>query len=249
MKSVLNHPIISQRYFYPRHEPFTDPCFFECNSVRLACYYKKFHPASKTIVFFHGNGEVVADYLDFFPKIVDDAGYNLLMFEYRGYGMSSGSPAMVAMLEDVECVIRQLDIQTEDLVFYGRSVGTIYAVHAASVYTNASSLILESGIADVRERVLLRINDPYDIGSTWEETDNEFSKYFNTKQKLKTFKGKSFVLHTLNDSLISVSHAKQLYSFLNEPKKIHIFKRGDHNTIFYANKDEYFRLIFDFLND
>ncbi|MCD4795039.1 MAG: alpha/beta hydrolase [Bacteroidales bacterium] len=245
--SVLNHPIISERYFFPRYEPFENPYFVECNGVKLACYYQNNNPESKTIVYFHGNGEVVADYLDFFPQLFDKAGYNILLFEFRGYGMSTGKPYLVDMLNDVECVIKKLNISQTNIILYGRSVGTIYAVHAASVFPNAYALILESGIADTEERIMLRISNPSEIDSTREELKQEFEKYFNVKEKLSKFKGKSLVLHTVNDQLVDVTHGEKLYEYLNRPKSIHLFERGNHNTIFTVNQDKYFNILFDFL--
>ncbi len=245
--SVLNHPIISERYFFPRYEPFENPYFVECNEIKLACYYQNNHPKAKTVVYFHGNGEVVADYLDFFPQIFDKAGYNLLLFEFRGYGMSSGKPALVNMLSDVECVIKKLNLTQNKIILYGRSVGSLYATHAAKIFTNAYALILESGIADIEERIMIRISSPAEISSSHKELKQEFETHFNTKKKLSAFKGKSLVLHTVNDQLVSITHGKKLYEYLNQPKSIYLFERGDHNTIFSINQNEYFRILFDFL--
>jgi pimeloyl-ACP methyl ester carboxylesterase len=172
----------------------------------------------------------------------------LLLFEFRGYGLSTGNPELVTMLDDVEEVIRQLNIPEMDLVFYGRSVGSLYAIHAASVFTAAYALILESGIADIEERIMLRIPDPSEIETTIDKLRAEFDKYFSAKRKLATFKGKSLVLHTVNDQLVGVEHGKQLYQYLNQPKRIHLFERGDHNTIFMINQKEYFNVLFEFLD-
>ncbi|RLD74953.1 MAG: alpha/beta hydrolase [Bacteroidetes bacterium] len=245
--SVLNHPIISERYFFPRYEPFQNPYFVECNGTKLACYYQNNHPNAKTVIYFHGNGEVVADYLDFFPQLFDNEKYNLLLFEFRGYGMSSGKATLVNMLDDVECVINKLNIPQTKIILYGRSVGTLYAAHAAYIFPTADALILESGIADIEERIMIRLNSPAEINSSYEELKEEFTKHFDTKKKLSAFKGKSLVLHTENDQLVSVEHGKKLYEYLNQPKNIHLFERGDHNTIFTVNQNEYFQILFDFL--
>ena len=245
--SILNHPIISERYFFPRYETFENPYFVECNGIKLACYYQNNHPKAKTVIYFHGNGETVADYLDFFPLLFDQAGYNLLLFEFRGYGMSTGKPALVKMLADVECVIKKMNISQNKIILYGRSVGSLYAIHAASIFPNAYALILESGIADIEERIMIRLSSPTEINSSSEELKQEFEKHFNSKNKLSAFKGKSLILHTVNDQLVSVSHGKKLHEYLNQPKSIHLFERGDHNTIFTANQNEYFQILFDFL--
>ena len=247
--SILNHNIISNRYFYPRSGFFKQKYIVKCKDVKLACFYDNSFPSGKTVVFFHGNGEIVPDYLDFFPEIFKANGVNLFLFEFRGYGESTGEPALVDILNDTEIAIRSLNIKSKNLIFYGRSVGSIYAVHAASVFNNANGLILESGIADVKERIMMRINSPKEINTTIDELEKEFSKYFDTKKKLSNFKGKSLVLHTINDGLVDVSHGKRLYEYLNEPKKLQLFKNGNHNTIFSVNKKKYFETIFDFIND
>ena len=70
MTSLLNHPLISERYFFPRTEAPAQPFWVDCNDgVRLACAYHETNPAAPTVVHFHGNGEVVADY---FQSLRDD---------------------------------------------------------------------------------------------------------------------------------------------------------------------------------
>ena len=69
------------------------------------------------------------------------------------------------MLDDVERVVEAPDVAPSEMVFFGRSVGSIFAVHAASRFPEARGLILESGIADVLERLLLRVH-PSEMGVT-----------------------------------------------------------------------------------
>ena len=66
---ILNHPIISERYFFPRATTIPEPFWVECEGARLACAYHETDAEAHTIVHFHGNGEVVADYLDGFPEL------------------------------------------------------------------------------------------------------------------------------------------------------------------------------------
>ena len=55
-----------------------------------------------------------------------------------------------------------------ELIFFGRSVGSIFAIEAASRFPDAAGLVLESGIADVLERLLLRVQ-PEELGVTAQE--------------------------------------------------------------------------------
>ena len=67
MTDLLDHPVISGRYFYPLDGDFPDPFWVDCGDARLACSYHEVDPAAKTLVHFHGNGEIVADWRDRIP--------------------------------------------------------------------------------------------------------------------------------------------------------------------------------------
>jgi hypothetical protein len=56
-------------------------------------------------------------------------------------------------------------------------------------------------------------------------------------------------MHTLNDDLVSVSHAERLYDWANEPKELFIFERGDHNTILAVNQEAYFSALESFITN
>jgi len=246
--SLLDHPLISQRYFFPRYDTFAEPFWIDCGQARLACYYSRNHPDARTIVHFHGNGEVVGDYLRDFVPLFDRMGYNIVLAEYRGYGMSSGAPALVGMLGDVERIVAAIDQAPEKLVFFGRSVGSIYAIHATHRFSNAAGLILESGIADPLERLLLRVA-PRELKVTPETFEATVSHDLNHQAKLASFKGASLIMHTCYDGLVDVSHGERLYQWVSQPKTLKIFDQGNHNSIQSLNYQAYFQLIRTFLQN
>lgn len=84
--SLLDHPLISDRYFFPRPGRCPEPFWVDCGDARLACCYLQVEPAAGTLVHFHGNGEIVDDYLEDFVDLVAQMGWNCLLVEYRGYG-------------------------------------------------------------------------------------------------------------------------------------------------------------------
>jgi pimeloyl-ACP methyl ester carboxylesterase len=131
--SVLDHPALSAQYFYPWPNHFDNPFFVTGNDFRLGCRYLKVSDKFPTIIHFHGNGESVQDYLGDFEQRIAGLGANLLLAEYRGYGMSSGEPALAAMLEDVHLIVEASAIPPEKLIFFGRSLGSLYALHGASL--------------------------------------------------------------------------------------------------------------------
>jgi fermentation-respiration switch protein FrsA (DUF1100 family) len=213
---------------------------------RLACYYQAVNPQAPTVVYFHGNGEVVADYLPDFPDWIIRAGCNVLLAEYRGYGMSTGRPALAGMLEDVTAILHSLGVADRQLVLFGRSLGSLYAVHGVFRQPQIAGLILESGVAEISQRFFLRVQ-PHELGRSRGDLVNELMHYFDYAAKLRGFQGRTLVLHTRHDELIDVRHAEMLYAAAPEPKRLHIFEQGGHNDIFFWNRQVYMRLVEEFL--
>ena len=242
--SILDHPALSAQYFYPWPNHFDNPFFVTGDGYRLGCRFQKVSDKFPTIIHFHGNGESVQDYLGDFEQQITGLGANLLLAEYRGYGMSSGEPALASMLEDVRLIVEASKIPPEEIIFFGRSLGSLYALHGAYLYPQAAGLIIESGLADPLERILVRI-EPRHVGATMDELRNEVERLLNQQAKISSFTGSVLIMHTRNDDLVSVSHAERLYDWANEPKELLLFERGDHNTILPANVQEYFAKVWN----
>lgn len=241
--------MVSRRYFFPRRVSFEDPFWVDCgDGIQLGCYFHEGHPGSKTLVHFHGNGEVVSDYMGDFVSVIDSMGYNCFLMEYRGYGMSTGRPALVRMFDDVETVIRRIGVPPRNLILFGRSVGSLYAIHGVSRFPNAAALILESAIANPLERILLRIH-PSEFGTTLDQVEEAVAREINLPAKLTFFDGPTLILHTKYDGLVDVSHAHLLEGWCSGPTQLKVFDRGDHNSIMYVNSHGYFKTIHRFLAD
>jgi pimeloyl-ACP methyl ester carboxylesterase len=219
----------------------------ECPAARLACYYYEISPQAHTIVHFHGNGEVVADYLDGFPESIGRMGYNCFLAEFRGYGGSTGTPQLGRMLEDVKQTIESIGQPAGKLVIFGRSVGSLFAVKAAELFPEIAGLILESAVADPLERLLLRLH-PEEIGTTAEGLKEAVMAAMNTQHSMGNFTKPTLILHTRHDGLIDVSHAERLAKWCGGPVQLEIFEQGNHNDIMFVNGPRYFSLINEFLN-
>jgi len=247
-ESILDHRLLTERYFFPRKEKFENPFWVEKpnENIRLSCYYHNKHPNAKTVIYFHGNGEEVSDAIGLFVPVFEKMEINLFLAEYRGYGMSGGTPGLSVMLSDVEYIVKATGQPVENLVLFGRSIGSLYAVHGASVFPNISGLIIESGISNLLERVLMRA-EPEQLGLNMEELQAVVDKEFNHREKLAQFKGSTMVLHALHDSMVHCDHGKQLFEWAPHPKVMKLFDEGDHNDIFFVNAEEYFKLVYQFI--
>ena len=234
--SILDHPIISERYFFPRWQAVEDPRWVKVQDARLACYHRE-EGNDFTIVHFHGNGEVCADYVPRFPRQMAKLGADTFLAEYRGYGGSTGKPQLRAMLDDVGPIFDAVGRPPEEIIVFGRSVGSIYAVEMAHRFPVAG-LILESGIADPAERILMRAT-PAELGTTAEDLDAEFQAHLDHRSKLADRELPTLVMHCQSDSLVSVSHAIKLAAYPRSGSRLVIFDRGDHNSILSMNEADY----------
>lgn len=244
MKSFLDHPLVSTRYFFPRAEgPRTERRFSVGGGHELGCVH---HDAGtpKTLLHFHGNGEVVADWEPVLPDFFADCGFSSILVEYRGYGSSTGTPALVAMLPDGEFLLRDLSLDPARTVAFGRSIGSLYAVELARRLPLAG-LILESGIHDLAERLLLRLA-PAELGASEETFRLEVDRHFDQGAKLAGYAGPTLLLHARDDELVGLSHAERNAAACQQPTLV-AFDRGGHNAIYAANQAAYHQHLRDFL--
>jgi pimeloyl-ACP methyl ester carboxylesterase len=247
MISVLDHPVLNGRYFFPRPARFADPHWVQADGAELACSFHQVDGADLTVVHFHGNGEVVRDWIEAgFPERFASLDASLLLAEYRGYGMSTGAPALGRMLDDVEAVIQAADQPPERLVLFGRSVGSIFAIHAAACFPHVGGLILESAIADPLERLLMRV-DPAEFGLTLGQFTAEVQAKLDHRKKMAAYRGPVLVLHALFDDLVPVTHGERLAEWAGGKVTTRLFERGDHNSILAENEEGYFQEVAAFL--
>ena len=245
--TLLDHHLISERYFFPRPDQAADACEVACDGAVLRCFERSPHPGAPTLVYFHGNGEVVADYVPEFANLLLGLGVNVFLAEYRGYGGSTGEPALGAMLGDTERIVEHLGVPEKQLIVFGRSVGSIYAIELARRHPGIGGLIIESGIADPLERVLLRVK-PHEMGVSLADFVAEASGILDHQRVLSAYKGPLLVLHAQEDHLVAASHGVRIHDWAGgKNKRLVLFPRGDHNSIFFANQKAYIRELASFL--
>ena len=235
---VLDHPAIAERYFFPRPDRFPAPLRVPVEGAVLACSLHRAGGERLTVVHFHGNGEVVGDWREGFPGWLADCGCDLLLAEYRGYGMSTGEPRLGAMLDDVAALVRGAGLDPRRVVFFGRSVGSLFALEGVARFPEAAGLVVESGIADVLERLLLRV-EPAELGVTPAAFEAAVGRRLDQRRKMAGYRGPVLVLHSAHDGLVDVSHGERLAAWAGGPATLRTFPRGDHNSILAENREEY----------
>jgi len=240
--SIFNHTLISQRYFFPRPDS-PSPTFLhkaKTSAGTLNCAYIN-QDAEYTIIYFHGNGELVSDYVNnsAYVNWISSFGANVFFFEFRGYGGSEGTPGLVSMFDDISPAMESLNLQPEKCILYGRSVGSIYSIEACRQYPNMAGLVLESAVSNPLERVLKKVRkEEMQVGN--ELLEKEKLEFLDHRMKMRAFKNPTLVLHGLYDSMVSATNAEKLHKWSGaEMKHICLFHEGDHNTLLQSNFPAY----------
>jgi len=253
--AVLDTPEIRGIIFYPRPAygvPKYDEknLFFETEpGVRIGCRFYQAGRDRPTILFFHGNGEIVTDYDDI-ATLYNQKNINLLVTDYRGYGFSDGSPTIANLLTDAKNIFSRAKKWlkekgfTKNLYVMGRSLGSISAIEVAKEYQNdLTGLIVESGSA-TNFRSLLTMHGLVSADHPiWKEGNNFFSK-----EKIRRINIPTLIIHAEQDGIIPVQEAKILYENSGaNSKKLIVIPRADHNNLMYAALELYFKSISEFI--
>jgi uncharacterized protein len=246
-KEILDHPLVAARTFFPRRARLQDPFVVLSQGVALHCHRSATHEHGPWLLHFHGNGEVVSDWLPGFTPGLVSAGLNVVLGEYRGYGGSSGSPALASMLDDALAITDALGVDPAALVVYGRSIGSIYALHVGA-HRPIAGVVIESGIADVGERLASRLRAEQ-LGVDDAQLQAAVDALLDHRAKVQALTGPMLVLHARGDLLVSPEHGSRLAQWAGPRATLCLFEQGNHNTIHAFNGAEIIERVANFVHD
>jgi uncharacterized protein len=243
----LDRPEILRFLFHPRGEygtrgkpPGAMDVFVPVDAdVMVGGRFHIAHEAAQNILFFHGNGEIVADYDEMGP-LYNRMGLNFLAVDYRGYGRSTGEPTITAMMRDCHMIfefsLKWLKDEgcTGPLIVMGRSLGSASALELASHYQNRmSGLVVESGFAYAGPLLKLLGINPEAIGFKEEEG-------FRNLEKIKAWNKPALIIHAEFDHIIPFSEGEALYHACPSSDKTLLKVPGaNHNDILVLGFNDY----------
>lgn len=187
--------------------------------------------AAGTVLFFHGNAGNIShrmDYLLMFHRL----GYNTLIFDYRGYGQSSGSPSESGTYLDAQAAWRYLtekkEIPSTRVVLFGESLGGAVAAWLAA-REKPALLVLASvftSIPDMAAKIYPFL--PVRLLSRFE---------YSTIDYLRTVACPVLVAHSPQDDIVPFTHGEALYQAAPEPKQFLRLQGGHNNGFIFMRED------------
>lgn len=174
------------------------------------------------VVFFHGNAGNIGHRLDYL-KMIHDLGFATLIVDYRGYGLSTGTPSEAGTYQDAATVWRHatqvLGFPAGRIVIFGESLGGGIATQLAATQQPAA-LVLHSTFTSVPDvgadlypvlpiRLLARIN-------------------YDSLARMPQISCPVLVIHSRNDDIIPFTHGERLMQAARPPKQF-LEIEGGHN--------------------
>ncbi len=172
------------------------------------------------VIFFHGNGEVLAWRVPRFRELIAD-GYGLVALSFRGYAGSSGKPSEAGLIADGEAAYRFAAARYAParLVPWGYSLGSGVAVAIASTHP-VGKLILEAPYTSTVDVAAAAF--PF-LPVRWLLKDS-----FHSDERIGAVHAPLLVLHGEKDAVVDIRFGARLFALANEPKRMRRFPQGDH---------------------
>lgn len=180
---------------------------------------------AEVILYFHGNAGDLSGW-QFVAEDFTTSGYGVLIIDYRGYGKSSGTISEQGFYHDADAaydfLIRRKKIQPDNIIIYGRSIGTGVAVELASK-RHVKGLVLEAPYTSLG--ALANEKLPFFFPSL-------YMKYrFNNLGKINQVKSPVVFIHGTEDTLIPAAHSEKLFNTFKGKKEKIVVNGGSHNDL------------------
>ena len=207
----------------------------------LSAWFIPARPAKGVILFCHGNGGNISHRLESI-LIFHGLGFSTFIFDYRGYGQSSGSPSEAGTYLDAEAAWRHLvnveRFAPSEIVVFGRSLGGAVAARLAARHS-PRGLIIESSFTSVP-----------DLASSlypWYPVRLLCRFKYDTRAELRQKKCPLLIIHSPEDEIIPYDHGRRLFEKASQPKNF-LRIAGDHNSGFFKSGSLYVSGLSDFFD-
>lgn len=196
--------------------------------------------ADKLLLWCHGNAGNVAHRIDMAREFIKrDVG--IMLFDYRGYGKSTGTPTEQGVYKDAEAVNSYLrvhkQITPDKIIIFGKSLGGAIACELASK-VECKAVILQSTFSNLRDMVksVAPIIPAYLL----------VGDRFDSLSKIQKIVKPKLHIHSLADEIVPYRLGLRLFAAAPEPKELYTLDSVGHNET-YLIGEEYFDKITNFI--
>ena len=203
---------------------------------QLSAFLFRADSANKTILYFHGNAGNASGRLTWGQELAS-LHANVLMLDYRGYGLSSGSPSEAGIYTDgraaLNYLVNVLHADPETLFLYGRSLGSAVAVEIANDLPMAG-LILVTPISSGKQ-----VAENGGLGALASLIGNPFDNL----KKFPQINLPILILHGDQDEVLPLEMGQALQAVAPARTQLMVIPGAGHNNIESINKVQFYQYI------
>jgi fermentation-respiration switch protein FrsA (DUF1100 family) len=198
---------------------------------RLGAWWIPSGSARGVLLYCHGNGGNISALLDS-VRVFNRLGLDLFVFDYRGYGESTGNPSEQGLYRDVEAAwdylerIRRIDPQK--IVVFGWSLGGPVAAWISQKH-RPGALILEGAFTSLQDAARDRVPGFF--------VTLFIPDQYPTKQYVAVVECPVLIIHSRDDEVMPFHHGEALFAAAKGAKQLLVI-RGSHNRGFLDSQDE-----------
>jgi alpha-beta hydrolase superfamily lysophospholipase len=184
-----------------------------------------------TVLYFGGQGFHMVHARPFI-EVMSERDVDIVMFDYRGYGKSGGSPTVPALKQDAMAIVdlttKTLGVKPANLVVHGHSMGTFLATHVAAEH-EVAGVVLENPASDVEEwreetvPFLLRVFIDFEVPDSLASESNV--------ERVKRFDAPLLVFAGSDDKVTPPQLADSIMAAAKSPNKQLITIPAGHNDV------------------
>jgi fermentation-respiration switch protein FrsA (DUF1100 family) len=234
---LLNGCIVADQLFYEpeatvTHTPKDQGLAFEAVQFKSAdgtklsgWFIPSITPAHGTVIHFHGNALNIGEqYL--IVSWLAQSGFNVFVFDYRGYGASQGRPSRAGVYADAVAALRYLktrrDIDQSKIIVFGQSLGGALALRVVgdNHFDGIVGVVEESGFASYRSVAEAHYGF---IGNLLVPDDDQ-----PEVAAAKISPIPLLIIHGDHDSVVPYAEAQEIFAAAREPKELWTVAGGEH---------------------
>ncbi len=202
------------------YERFTVP---STDGAQLSGWYIPSPDARGVVLYHHGNAGNIGGRVGPASRLHAQH-LDVVMFDYRGYGESTGAPSEQGILADsravYEWLIEEKSVPPSRIVLWGRSLGGAAAI-ATAAEVPCAALVVESSFTSITDMATLQY--PWLVGTRW-----LVRHPFKSAERIVEVSVPTLVAHGEDDGLIPVAHGQRLRALAPNARAL-VALRGGHN--------------------
>lgn len=224
----------------PAEAEFEDCWFPSSDGLRLHAWYLPHATPRAAVLHLHGNAGNLSHRAEAARLLRQRCGTSVLIFDYRGYGRSEGTPTVLGLLADARAARVYLaareKIAEQQIVLLGESLGGGIAVDLAA-HDGARGLILESTFSSLRD--VAAAHYPEFLVSML------LADKLNSAAHVGKYRGPLLQVHGEADQVIPLASGRRLFAAANQPKTLLSLPGHNHNdrlpAEYYAAVDRFLK--------